>query len=132
MPVLILLCLVLIQTGCTPCPSIQAMRPDVSAQPGAVRLGSTSSWTLTSTIHANRTKSVGLGSGKSLKQATHHALKDVAARLSLSVESRLRSVYREVYGTSTEELEHVIETHVLGTRFSNWDPTRSIGIDKLF
>ena len=132
MPFLILLCLVLTQTGCTGWPRVEAMRPDVSARPGAVRLESAPSWALTSTLHANGTKIVGIGSGDSLEQATRHALTDVAARLSVSVESRLRNVYREVDGTSTETLEHVIETHVLGTRFSNWERTRSIEIDTLF
>jgi hypothetical protein len=89
-------------------------------------------WALTSTFRANGTKIVGIGSGGSLDEATRYALSDVASRLSVSVESRLRNVYREVDGTSMETLEHVIETRVLGTRFSSWERTRSVEIDKLF
>jgi len=59
-------------------------------------------------------------------------LRDVAARLSVSVESRLRDVYREVEGTSVESLEHVLETRVLGARFHGWERTRSAERDGVF
>jgi hypothetical protein len=108
------------------------MRPDISARSNTLRLDSAPPWALINTFHAKGTKIVGIGSGETLEQATRRALSDVAGRLSISVESRLRNVYREVDGTRTETLEHVIETRVLGARFSNWERTRSSLIDKLF
>jgi hypothetical protein len=101
----------------------------VSAKPETLRLASVPQWALSSTFHSEGTKIVGIGSSDSLDQATRQALSDVASRLSVLVESQLREVYREVDGTSTESLEHIIETRVLGTRFSNWERTRSVEVD---
>ena len=74
----------------------------------------------------------GIGSGHSLDEATRYALQDVASRLSVSVESQLRDVYREIDGTSAETLEHVIETRVLNTRFRDWERTRAVRRESVY
>ena len=75
---------------------------------------------------------VGVGSGETLERATRIALEDVAARLSVSVEARLRETYREQAGLSTGSLEHVIETRVMGTRFKGWERTRTARVAGLY
>ena len=70
---------------------------------------------------------IGIGSGRSLDEATRYALQDVAARLSVSVESELRDTLAEdSTGTTVERLEQVIETRVTGARFSGWERTRTV------
>lgn len=89
------------------------------------RLDTVPEWALATTRRDDESE-IGIGSGDTLDRATRYALQDVASRLSVSVESQLRDVYREVDGTSAESLESVIETRVLGTRFSGWERTRSV------
>jgi len=121
-----------LQVGCAGTTFLPSTAPSVSAAPPIPTLESVPGWALASTEHHGSDTIVGIGSGASLDQATRYALSDVASRLSVSVESQLRDVYREVDGTSTESLEHVIETRVLGTRFSSWERTRSAEIDDVF
>jgi len=111
---------------------ISSSPPNVSAAPPSPTLASVPAWALASTDHDGGDSIVGIGSGNSLDKATRYALSDVASRLSVSVESQLRDVYREVDGTSTESLEHVIETRVLGTRFNSWERTRSAEVGNVF
>lgn len=103
--------------------SIPAL-PSVSSSPPTPDLAAVPDWAL-----ANPTGSagneIGIGSGPTLDAATRYALQDVASRLSVSIESELRDVYRETGGTTTESLEHVIQTHVTGTQFTGWKRTRS-------
>lgn len=66
----------------------------------------------------------GIGSGATLEEATRMALRDMASRISVSVKSKLRDVYREKNGRSASSVEQVVETEVLGTRFTGWERTR--------
>ena len=68
---------------------------------------------------------IGIGSGPSLDVATRSALEDLASRLSIRVKSRLRDTSREIDGVTSQNLEQIIETRVLETRFSGWQRTRS-------
>ncbi len=68
---------------------------------------------------------IGIGSGPSLDMATRSALEDLASRLSIQVKSRLRDISREIDGATSQNLEQIIETRVLETRFSGWQRTRS-------
>jgi hypothetical protein len=88
-------------------------------------------WAL-ATTHNDDDSAIGIGSGETLDRATRLALQDVASRLSVFVESQLRDVYRETEGTSAESLEQIIETRVLGTRFSGWERSRSARSDGTF
>ncbi len=121
-----------IQMGCAGTTLFPSSPPDVSAAPPIPTLESVPAWALASTDQNGGDSIVGIGSGNSLDQATRYALSDVASRLSVSVESQLRDVYREVDGTSSASLEHVIETRVLGTRFNSWERTRSAEIKNIF
>jgi len=67
----------------------------------------------------------GIGSGRNVEEATRYALRDVASRLSVSVESQLRDTMSQSGATTIERLEQVIETRVTGTRFSGWQRTRT-------
>lgn len=113
--------------GCASFGSLGTSEPPTAAP----RLSSVPEWALASTRRDDES-AIGIGSGATLGQATRYALRDVAARLSVSVESRLRDVYREVEGTSVESLEHVLETRVLGARFHGWERTRSAERDGVF
>jgi hypothetical protein len=124
--------MLLLQTGCAGTSFLPLTPPAVSAAPPVPTLEAVPAWALASTQHAGSDTIVGIGSGESLDQATRYALSDVASRLSVSVESQLRDVYREVDGTSSASLEHVIETRVLGTRFRSWERTRSAEINGTF
>jgi hypothetical protein len=119
------------QIGCAGSGANRPSTPQVSAGPGIHSLESVPEWALTSTRRDDDSE-IGIGSGDTLDRATRYALQDVASRLSVSVESQLRDVYREVQGTSAESLEQVIETRVLGTRFSGWERTRSVQNEGIF
>jgi hypothetical protein len=93
-------------------------------QAAAPTIESVPAWALSAPQKSDDSE-FGIGSGHSLDEATRYALQDVASRLSVSVESQLRDVYREIDGTSAETLEHVIETRVLNTRFRGWERTRN-------
>jgi hypothetical protein len=98
--------------------------PSVSSAPASPNLATVPDWALSNHTQ-NDDGEFGIGSGASLDEATRYALQDVASRLSVSVESQLRDVYSETNGTTSESLEHVIETRVTGTRFTGWTRTRS-------
>lgn len=120
------------QIGCAGTVFNPSVLPAVSAAAPIPSIETVPDWALASTEHDGSDTIVGIGSGESLDQATRYALSDVASRLSVSVESQLRDVYREVDGTSSASLEHVIETRVLGARFSSWERTRSAEIKNVF
>ena len=129
---IVVLVAMLLPLGCAGVTGLPRTRSAVSTAPPPPLLEPVPTWALASTQRRYDGKLVGIGSGRSLDQATRYALSDVASRLSVSVESRLRDVYREIDGTSTASLEHVIETRVLGTRFSAWERTRSVRIEDVF
>jgi hypothetical protein len=81
-------------------------------------------WALTNSVRDTGYE-IGIGSGPSLDVATRSALEDLAARLSIQVGSRLRDISREIDGKVSQNLEQIIETRVLETRFSGWQRTRS-------
>ena len=120
------------QVGCAGASFFPSPTPSVSAAPPIPSLDSIPSWALASTKQNEGDVIVGIGSGESLDQATRYALSDVASRLSVSIESQLRDVYREIDGTSTASLEHVIQTRVLGTQFRGWERSRSVTIRDVF
>ncbi len=114
-----------LQLGCAGPEVVQSSpTPWVSDGPPIPTLESVPEWALAAT-HSDDDSAVGIGSGKTLDRATRLALQDVASGLSVFVESQLRDVYRETEGTSAESLEQIIETRVLGTRFSGWERSRS-------
>ena len=120
-----------LQLGCAGTSFLPSL-PTVGAAAPIPSLETVPAWALASTENSGSDRLVGIGSGETLDQATRYALSDVASRLSVSVESQLRDVYREVDGTSTASLEHVIETRVLGTQFRAWERTRSVEIMNVF
>jgi hypothetical protein len=123
--------LVTLQAGCAGSGFVRSTPPRVSAGPPIPALESVPEWALANTRGDNE-REIGIGSGETLDRATRYALQDVASRLSVSVESQLRDVYREVGGTSAESLERVIETRVLSTRFIGWERVRSVQADGIF
>ncbi len=128
---LVLLALGILVLGCASRGPIGA-GAQVGAAPPTPRLDSVPEWALASPGSAPDAM-VGIGSGASLAEATRYALRDVSARLSVSVESRLRDTLTEDSdGVTVERLEQVIETRVLGTRFSGWQRTRSAERDGIF
>ena len=110
-------------TGCATLPATPKL-PAVSAAPPAPTLEAVPEWAL---ANPNRDADawLGIGSGASLDEATRYALRDVASRLSVSVESQLRDTFREDGDETHTRLEQVIETRVTGTRFAGWERTRS-------
>ena len=121
----IALSLMTFQLGCAGPDVIQSSpTPWVSAGPLIPTLESVPEWALAAT-QSEDDVAIGIGSGETLDRATRLALQDVASGLSVFVESQLRDVYRETEGTSAESLEQIIETRVLGTRFSGWERSRS-------
>lgn len=125
------LSLAIFQSACAGSSLSGPRPPAVSSGPAAPNLAAVPDWALATTIRDDASE-IGIGSGSTLDQATRYALQDVASRLSVSVESQLRDVYREVDGTSAESLEQIIETRVLGTRFSGWERTRSVEREGIF
>ena len=129
---LVPLCLMLmLPIGCANLGLSRAQSPAASSGRASLSLASAPEWALASTRRDDQSV-IGIGSGRSLDEATRYALQDVASRLSVTVKSELRDIYREISGTSTESLEHVIETKVLGTRFNGWERTRSLEIERVF
>lgn len=104
------------------------MRPPVSAPPVVPTVPE---WALAGSSRDGEHE-LGIGSGRSLEEATRLALRDVAARLSISVRSRLTDTVLEADGTSVERLEQVIETRVSGARFAGWERTRSEAHDGIY
>lgn len=99
--------------------------PRVSARPPAPSLDAVPAWALANPSSQPGAE-IGIGSGASLDEATRYALRDVASRLSVSVESQLRdTISEDTAGTTVERLEQVIETRVTGARFAGWERTRS-------
>jgi hypothetical protein len=98
--------------------------PAVSAPPPGPDLAAVPGWAL-ATQTSDPSSEIGIGSGKTLEEATRYALRDVASRISISIESQLKDSYSEVDGTTVESLEQVIETRVTGTRFTGWKRTRT-------
>jgi len=94
-------------------------------------LESVPQWALATTRRTGD-EEIGIGSGRSLDGATRYALQDVASRLSVSIESQLTDVQRESNGATAESIEQVIQTRVLGTRFTGWERTRSVQVDDVF
>ena len=121
-----------LQLGCASPDVIQSSpTPSVSAGLPIPALESVPEWALAAT-HSDDDRAIGIGSGETLDGATRLALQDVASGLSVFVESQLRDVYRETEGTSAESLEQIIETRVLGTRFSGWERSRSARSEGIF
>jgi hypothetical protein len=120
-----------LQSGCAGLRTERASAAQVPAGSPIPTLESVPDWALADTSR-NDSSEAGIGAGGTLDHATRSALHDVASRLSVSIESQLRDVYREVDGISTESLEQVIETRVLSTLFSGWERTRSVQIDGMF
>lgn len=96
-------------------PAVATAPPDLASVPD---------WALADPSRDARVE-IGVGSGATLDEATRYALRDVAARLSVSVESALTDRYEESDGRTIESLEQVIETRVSGTRFTGWRRTRT-------
>jgi hypothetical protein len=127
-----LLTVVLISVGCAGLGSGPRVPGAVSSGPNAdgdlrpiaIDLESVPDWALANTTRVDELE-IGIGSGDTLDRATRLALQDVAARLSVSIDARLRDRYREQDGISVESLEQVIETRITGARFTGWERTRT-------
>jgi hypothetical protein len=122
---------IMVQMGCASAGFGRSRAASVSSGSPMPNLAAVPEWALANPGR-DADSEIGIGSGSSLESATRYALQDVASRLSVTVVSQLRDVYRETSGTSVESLEQVIETHVLGTRFTGWERTRSARVDGVF